>query len=59
MPLPERDGVIGLAGPLGVGKSSLINSLLALLREKGHRVGTMRSTVEPVHGGLVSATGDE
>jgi LAO/AO transport system kinase len=53
-PRTGRARVIGLAGPLGVGKSSLINSLLALLREKGHRVGIIAvDPSSPFTGGSV------
>lgn len=46
--------VVGLTGPLGVGKSSLINSLLALLRGRGRRVGIVAvDPSSPFSGGSV------
>jgi LAO/AO transport system kinase len=53
-PRTGRARVIGLAGPLGVGKSSLINSLLAHLRAKGRRVGIIAvDPSSPFTGGSV------
>jgi len=49
-----RARVIGLTGPLGVGKSSLINGLLALLRGKGLKVGVIAvDPSSPFSGGSV------
>lgn len=46
--------VVGLTGPLGVGKSSLINSLLALLRSRNLRVGVIAiDPSSPFSGGSV------
>jgi LAO/AO transport system kinase len=46
--------VIGLTGPLGVGKSSLINELLAHLRSQGLRVGVVAvDPSSPFSGGSV------
>jgi LAO/AO transport system kinase len=46
--------VIGLAGPLGVGKSSLINALLAHLRGMGRKVGIIAvDPSSPFTGGSV------
>lgn len=46
--------VIGFTGPLGVGKSSLINGLLKLLRSQGHRVGVVAvDPSSPFSGGSV------
>jgi len=49
-----RARVIGLTGPLGVGKSSLINALLAHLRKAGKRVGVVAvDPSSPFSGGSV------
>ena len=46
--------VVGLTGPLGVGKSSLINALLASLRGRGLRVGVVAvDPSSPFSGGSV------
>jgi LAO/AO transport system kinase len=46
--------VIGITGPLGVGKSSLINALLGHLRGKGHKVGVIGiDPSSPFSGGSV------
>jgi len=46
--------IIGLTGPLGVGKSSLINGLLALLRAQGLKVGVIAvDPSSPFSGGSV------
>lgn len=53
-PRTGRSRVIGVTGPLGVGKSSLINGLLALLRRQGHRVGVIAvDPSSPFSGGSV------
>jgi LAO/AO transport system kinase len=55
--LYQRTGkarVIGLTGPLGVGKSSIINGLLALLRGRGLKVGVIAvDPSSPFSGGSV------
>ena len=49
-----RARVIGMTGPLGVGKSSLFNALLALLRARGLRVGVIAiDPSSPFSGGSV------
>jgi GTPase len=49
-----RARVIGLTGPLGVGKSSLINALLAHLRTRGLKVGVIAiDPSSPFSGGSV------
>ncbi|MCI4357102.1 MAG: methylmalonyl Co-A mutase-associated GTPase MeaB [Thermoplasmata archaeon] len=49
-----RARVIGITGPLGVGKSSVLNILLAHLREKGHRVAVVAvDPSSPFSGGSV------
>ena len=49
-----RARVIGLTGPLGVGKSSLVNALLKLLRARGLRVGVVAvDPSSPFSGGSV------
>ncbi|MHB8351578.1 MAG: methylmalonyl Co-A mutase-associated GTPase MeaB [Thermoplasmata archaeon] len=46
--------VIGIAGPLGVGKSSLVNALLGHLRAQGQRVGIIGvDPTSPFSGGSV------
>ncbi len=46
--------VVGFAGPLGVGKSSLINALVALLRERGRTVAVVAvDPSSPFSGGSV------
>jgi LAO/AO transport system kinase len=46
--------VIGIAGPLGVGKSSLINALLGYLRGRGRRIGVIGvDPSSPFSGGSV------
>jgi LAO/AO transport system kinase len=46
--------VVGLAGPLGVGKSSLINALVGLLREQGKTVAVVAvDPSSPFSGGSV------
>lgn len=46
--------VIGFTGPLGVGKSSLLNALLKLLRDRGQRVGVIAvDPSSPFSGGSV------
>ncbi len=46
--------VIGVTGPLGVGKSSLLNALLKRLREQGRRVGIVAvDPSSPFSGGSV------
>ncbi|MCI4362743.1 MAG: methylmalonyl Co-A mutase-associated GTPase MeaB [Thermoplasmata archaeon] len=53
-PHTGRAAVIGLTGPLGVGKSSLVNSLLQLLRKAGKRVGVIGvDPSSPFSGGSV------
>jgi LAO/AO transport system kinase len=53
-PRTGRARVVGLAGPLGVGKSSLINALLAHLRAAGKRVGIIAvDPSSPFTGGSV------
>ena len=49
-----RARVIGFTGPLGVGKSSVLNALLALLRGRGKRVGIVAvDPSSPFSGGSV------
>ena len=49
-----RARIIGVTGPLGVGKSSLINSVLARLRARGQRVGIIGiDPSSPFSGGSV------
>jgi len=49
-----RARVIGITGPLGVGKSSLINSLLGRLRSQGLKVGVVAvDPSSPFSGGSV------
>ncbi len=46
--------IVGLTGPLGVGKSSLINALVNLLRHEGERVGVVAvDPSSPFSGGSV------
>lgn len=46
--------IIGITGPLGVGKSSLVNSLLGHLRAQGRRVGVIGvDPTSPFSGGSV------
>jgi GTPase len=46
--------IVGFTGPLGVGKSSVINALLSLLRQQGHRVGVVAvDPSSPFTGGSV------
>ena len=46
--------VVGLSGPLGVGKSSLVNRLLQLLSGRGKRVGVIAvDPSSPFSGGAV------
>lgn len=53
-PRTGRARVIGLTGPLGVGKSSLINALLGYLRSRGLRVGIIAvDPSSPFTGGSV------
>ncbi|HYK93433.1 MAG TPA: methylmalonyl Co-A mutase-associated GTPase MeaB [Thermoplasmata archaeon] len=53
-PRTGRARVIGLTGPLGVGKSSLINALIAQLRRAGARVGVIAvDPSSPFSGGSV------
>ncbi len=53
-PHTGRARVIGLTGPLGVGKSSLINALLAHLRAAGRRIGVIAvDPSSPFSGGSV------
>ncbi len=53
-PHTGRARVIGITGPLGVGKSSLINALLAHLRAQGRRVGVIAvDPSSPFTGGSV------
>lgn len=53
-PRTGRARVIGLTGPLGVGKSSIINALLAHLRGRGVRVGVIAvDPSSPFSGGSV------
>ena len=49
-----RARIVGITGPLGVGKSSLINRLLRLLRERGKKVGIVAvDPSSPFSGGSV------
>ncbi len=49
-----RAPIIGVTGPLGVGKSSLINELIQLLRSKGKKVGVIAvDPSSPFSGGAV------
>ncbi len=49
-----RARVIGITGPLGVGKSSVINDLVKLLRAEGKRVGVVAvDPTSPFSGGSV------
>ncbi len=53
-PHTGRARVIGITGPLGVGKSSIINALLAYLRSRGLRVGVIAvDPSSPFTGGSV------
>ncbi len=53
-PRSGRARVIGVTGPLGVGKSSLLNALLKLLRGRGLRVGIVAvDPSSPFSGGSV------
>lgn len=53
-PRTGRARIIGLTGPLGVGKSSLINALLALLRARKLKVGVVAvDPSSPFSGGSV------
>jgi len=53
-PRTGKARVIGITGPLGVGKSSLLSALLALLREAGHTVGIIAvDPSSPFSGGSV------
>jgi LAO/AO transport system kinase len=53
-PRTGRAPVVGITGPLGVGKSSLINRLLRLLREQGKKVGIVAvDPSSPFSGGSV------
>ena len=49
-----RAPVVGFTGPLGVGKSSLLNALVGLLRERGESVGILAvDPSSPFSGGSV------
>ncbi len=53
-PRTGRAPIVGLAGPLGVGKSSLINALVGLLRSQGRTVGIVAvDPSSPFTGGSV------
>ncbi|MCI4331193.1 MAG: methylmalonyl Co-A mutase-associated GTPase MeaB [Thermoplasmata archaeon] len=53
-PRTGRARVVGLTGPLGVGKSSLINALLQHLRAEGHQVAVVAvDPTSPFSGGSV------
>ena len=53
-PKTGRTPIVGLAGPLGVGKSSLISALVALLRGGGRTVGIVAvDPSSPFSGGSV------
>jgi LAO/AO transport system kinase len=53
-PRTGRARVIGITGPLGVGKSSLLNALLSLLRSAGRTVGIVAiDPSSPFSGGSV------
>ncbi|MCI4369079.1 MAG: methylmalonyl Co-A mutase-associated GTPase MeaB [Thermoplasmata archaeon] len=53
-PFTGKAMVVGITGPLGVGKSSLINGLLAQLRRSGKRVGVIAvDPSSPFSGGSV------
>jgi LAO/AO transport system kinase len=53
-PRTGKARVIGITGPLGVGKSSIINAVLKLLRASGHRVGVIAvDPSSPFSGGSV------
>ncbi len=53
-PLTGRARIVGLTGPLGVGKSSLINALLLHLRQRGRRVAVVAvDPSSPFSGGSV------
>src|SRR5215472_14515619 len=53
-PRTGKARVIGITGPLGVGKSSLINALLRSLRRRGKRVGIIAvDPSSPFSGGSV------
>ena len=53
-PRTGRTPVVGLAGPLGVGKSSLVNALVAQLRSNGRTVGIVAvDPSSPFSGGSV------
>jgi LAO/AO transport system kinase len=53
-PFTGKVPIVGFSGPLGVGKSSLINELLGLLRSQGKRVGVIAvDPTSPFSGGAV------
>lgn len=53
-PHSGRARVVGITGPLGVGKSSLINALIQRLRGQGHKVGVIAvDPSSPFSGGSV------
>ncbi len=53
-PLTGRVPLVGLTGPLGVGKSSLLSALIGLLRERGQRVAAIAvDPSSPFSGGSV------
>ena len=55
--IPERDPavpIVGITGPPGVGKSSLVSSLLALLRKRGSQVAVVAvDPSSPITGGAL------
>ena len=53
-PRTGRARIVGITGPLGVGKSTLINGLLELLRTRGRKVGIVAvDPTSPFSGGSV------
>ncbi|MGI0151642.1 MAG: ArgK/MeaB family GTPase, partial [Thermoplasmata archaeon] len=53
-PHTGRARIVGITGPLGVGKSSLVNTLLGRLRAQGRRVGVIGvDPTSPFSGGSV------
>ena len=57
-PYTGKAHIVGITGAAGSGKSTLINSLIKLLREKNKRVGVVAvDPTSPITGGAFLVTG--